>query len=186
GVTGAVMTGWAIGCLSAGYHAARRVWAPAVLLAVAAGLKSLDAAVLSLPVGHGSVANPMFAFAVQALLLMLVAATIRWAKADGRAVDMAAGGLIGLGAAGLFPLVGFVTGSPACIHAGTTLPVAVVYAPLSAALGSVAYPLGRILAERLQSWLAAGPAPAPVRARWLDAAAVAALVLFVGVELLAR
>lgn len=186
GVSGAVMTGWAIGCLSAGYHATRRLWAPAALLGVAAGLKALEAAVLGLPAGHGSVVNPMFAFAMQAGLLVLLAATIRWAKADGRAVDMAAGGLIGLGAAGLFPLTGFVTGSPACLHAGTTLPVAIVYAPLSAALGSVAYPLGRILAERLRSWLAAGPAPAPNRARWLDAAAAAALVLFIGVELLAR
>jgi len=186
GVTGAVMTGWAVCCLSAGYHATRRLWAPAALLAVAAGLKMLDAAVLGLPVGHGSVVNPVFAFVVQAVLLVVMAAVIRWAKADGRAVDIAAGGLIGLGAAGLFPLAGFVTGSPACVHAGTTLPVAIVYAPLSAALGSVAYPLGRVLAERLRDWLAAGPAPAPARARWLDAAAAAALVLFIGVELLAR
>jgi len=186
GVTGAVMTGWAVCCLSAGFHTARRLWAPAALLVVAAGLKALDAAVLGLSVGHGSVVNPMFAFLVQAVLLMLVAVTIRWAKAGGRDVDMAAGGLIGLGAAGLFPLAGFVTGSPACIYAGTTVPVAIVYAPLSAALGSVAYPLGRLLAERLRSWLAADPAPSPLRARWLDAAAAAALVLFIGVELLAR
>ncbi len=186
GVTGAVMTGWAVCCLSAGYHATRRLWAPAALLAVAAGLKMLDAAVLGLPVGHGSVVNPVFAFAVQAVLLVVLAAVVRWAKADGRAVDMAAGGLIGLGAAGLFPLAGFVTGSPACVHAGTTLPVAIVYAPLSAALGSVAYPLGRVLAEHLRDWLAAGSALAPARARWIDAAAAAALVLFIGVELLAR
>jgi hypothetical protein len=186
GVTGAVMTGWAVLCLSAGCHASRRLWAPALLVGVAAGLKLIQAIWLGLPVAHGSVANPLFAFVVEAALMVAVVAAIRWARARGPAVEMAAGGLVGMAAAGLFPLAGGVTGFPACVHPGTNLPVSMVFAPLTAVLGTAAFPLGRKLAVHLRAWLGDGPSPDPVPARWLDAASAAALALFIGVEVLAR
>ncbi|MEX0981520.1 MAG: hypothetical protein WD577_10165 [Bacteroidales bacterium] len=45
-------------------------------------------------------------------------------------------------AVALFPLVKFATGVPACVHPGTTIPLAIYFGPVAMAVSAITVPLG--------------------------------------------
>jgi hypothetical protein len=67
------------------------------------------------------------------------------------------GGTSALIAAAAFPLVKFATGIPACVVAGSAIPMVWAYAPLAVGLSMLTVPLGFKTAERARAF-AAGPA----------------------------
>jgi hypothetical protein len=184
-VSGSIMTGAALLFLSAGWKRTRRAAGPLLLVAIAAGFKLFDAALLGLPVKHGAVANPMFAFLAEGLAFLLIVPFLadRWKdRLAGRAF---LGGASALLAVNLFPFVKFATGIPACMVPGGTTPLSLYYAPLAVGLSLLTVPAGLWLGARAESWervagsrfLRGASALVPAASALLCLAALAALRL---------
>lgn len=178
--SGSIMTGVALFFISATWKRTRHIIGPLLLVAVASLFKLFDALLLSLPVKHGAVANPIFAFWTEGLALVLMLAFMKesWkGKATGQAC---LGGLSALVAVNLFPLVKYTTGIPACVFPGTTMPLALYYAPIAIGVSLLTVPAGFWLGARLEILdtriAGAGRMPA---FRFLVPAASAALCLVV-------
>jgi hypothetical protein len=152
-MTGSLMTGGAIFFIAAGLSYSRRLYSALLLLVVASAFKLFDAFLLHLPVLHGAVANPMFAFATEAVALVVIFTVIDsrlLAKPYGR---MMLGGLAALLAVNLFPLVRHVTGIPACVYPGTNYPLSLYYAPIAVGVSALSCPLGMAMGESLSRLL---------------------------------
>ncbi|MGQ9626864.1 MAG: hypothetical protein ACUVV0_08170 [Anaerolineae bacterium] len=148
-LSGSIMTGVAIFFFALGLAYTRKLWGLLVLLVMAAGFKLLDALLLRLPIQHGAIANPIFAFATEVLAFAFAFAILDShlkGKVYGRSI---LGGLAALVAVNLFPAVGYFTGIPACVMPGTQYPLALYYAPVAVSLAAVSCPLGMALGERL-------------------------------------
>ena len=148
-MTGSLMTGLAIFFFALSLAYSRRAWGLLILLAVASAFKLLDAWLLHLPLRHGAIANPIFAFFTEVLafafVFLILDERLR-SKVYGRSIM---GGLSALVAVNLFPAVGYFTGIPACVVSGTQYPLALYYAPVAVSLAVVSCPLGMALGERL-------------------------------------
>jgi hypothetical protein len=177
-VSGSIMTGVALFFISAAWVRTKRFAGPAIVTAIALAFKLLDAVWLGLPVKHGAIGNPMFAFVTEAAAFVVIAPLIADAWRGRVAGRAALGGLSALAAVNLFPLVKFATGIPACVAPGTTTPLSLVYAPIAVAVSLVTVPLGFLAAaklEALEGRLAAAPNAATLR--WLAPSFAAVLCL---------
>jgi hypothetical protein len=140
--SGAIMTGVALFFIAATWVFARNILGIALLVFTASLFKMFDALLLSLPIKHGAVANPIFAFFMEGmafLVLILIFNEKLRQKIKGQAL---LGGMAALLAVNLFPLVKYATGIPACVFPGTAYPLSLYYAPLSSFLSFVTVPLG--------------------------------------------
>jgi len=140
--SGAIMTGVALFFIAATWVFARNILGIALLIVTASLFKMFDALLLSLPIKHGAVANPIFAFFMESmafLVLILIFDEKLRQKIAGQAL---LGGMAALLAVNLFPLVKYATGIPACVFPGTAYPLSLYYAPLSSFLSFVTVPLG--------------------------------------------
>ena len=143
-ITGSVMTGFAIFFIAAIYSCYRRFLPLFLLLLITVAFKLLDARLLGLPVLHGAVGNPIFAFYTEVFAFILIVKILDShlnKTAYGHALM---GGMAALVAVNLFPLVKFATGIPACVVPGTTYPLALYYAPLAVGLSALSCPLGMV------------------------------------------
>lgn len=141
-ISGSVMTAVALFFLSTAWVLSRRIISLVWLLIIVSVMKIFDAWLLSLPIRHGAVANPIFAFWTEALAFLIVLGIMNTSlieKIGGRALF---GGLSALLAANLFPLVKFATGIPACVVPGRNYPLSLYYAPIAIGLSFVTVPLG--------------------------------------------
>jgi hypothetical protein len=179
--SGSIMTGVALFFLASARLRARSARGPLLALGLALAFKLFDAALLGLPLRHGAVANPMFAFAAEAAAVILLFAVLgRTAESGfrGRAV-------LGAGAAGLsalvFPLVKLATGIPACVVPGTSVPLSIAFAPLAMVAGALAVPLAFAFMRRAGNWTWDGRSglryAVPAAAALLGLAAVALIRL---------
>jgi len=175
-VSGSLMTGVALFFLAAGRRLAGRATAVAVMVGTAAVFKLFDALLLGLPVRHGAVANPMFAFVMEGVAFLAILALLRRDLAEKHLGRGLLGGLTALLAVNLFPLVKVATGIPACVVPGTAYPLSLYYAPLAVGVSLLTVPLGWLAGERLAAWTTSWGAVRPARLRWLTSAAVAASV----------
>ena len=175
-VSGALMTGVALFFMAAGRRLAGRAVAVAVMVGTAAVFKLFDALLLGLPVRHGAVANPIFAFVVEGAAFVVVLALLRRDLVDKHLGRGLLGGLAALIAVNVFPLVKFATGIPACVVPGTAYPLSLYYAPLAVGISLVTVPLGWLAGERLAAWTSSWAAEKPLRLRWAASAAVAASI----------
>jgi len=150
-VSGAIMTGVALFFIAATWASTRKLLGIVLLIFIASLFKLFDAFLLSLPVLHGAVANPIFAFIMEGaafvLLLFVFSQKLR-EKAAGQALM---GAMAALVAVNLFPLVKFATGIPACVVPGTGYPLSLYYAPLAVALSFVTVPAGLWVGGRMES-----------------------------------
>lgn len=149
--TGAVMTGLAFFYMSFTLTATRKMISLLLLLTIAILFKMLDAVLLSVPVTHGSVMNPSFAFILEVMGFCIIAAVVgkRFFQKTGSRLITGAGAAIF--AVVLFPVAGFVTGSAACLVAGTQIPVSIYTSPLTIALSMFTVTTGFFAATRLQT-----------------------------------
>jgi hypothetical protein len=177
-VSGSLMTGVGLFFIAAAWARTKRLLGPAVVVGLALMFKLLDAVLLGLPLRHGAIANPMFAFLTEGLAFCLIVPIIAetWRqKAVGRAI---LGGLSALVAVNLFPLVKFASGIPACLYPGSTMPLSLYFAPIAVGLSLITVPLGFLAAAKIEALeTAAGiAAKSPLR-RWLVPSGTAAFCL---------
>ncbi len=149
-VSGSVMTGVALFFIAACWVISQSWRGVALLVIIASLFKLFDALLLSLPILHGAVANPIFAFAMEGIAFLIIVSLVKGTlkKTTSQALT---GGLSALVAVNLFPLVKFATGIPACVAAGTGYPLSLYYAYIAVALSLVTVPLGIMVGEKMRS-----------------------------------
>jgi len=174
--SGSIMTGVALLFVSAAWARTRRVAGPALVVGMALVFKLFDALLLGLPIKHGAIANPMFAFVIEGLALLFIVSFLADAMKRKAAGQAFLGGMSALLAANIFPLVKFATGIPACVIPGGAMPLSLYYAPLAVAVSMIAVPLGFLVAAKAE---AIGGETVPAGRRWLVPSAAAALCLAV-------
>jgi hypothetical protein len=149
-ISGSLMTGVALFFIAASWNASRTLLIPVLVVLVASAFKLFDAVLLGLPVMHGAIGNPIFAFLLEGFAFVLIVAVFRntsWRKTSTRALLGAGSALI---AVGLFPLVRFATGVPACVYGNTMIPLSIMFAPLAIAFSAFTVPLGFPAGERIR------------------------------------
>lgn len=150
-VSGSLMTGVALFFICASWVSTRRFYVPVLIVIIACLFKLFDALLLNLPVKHGAISNPMFAFLMEGfafLILIAIFSQISWQKQLTRAL---LGGGAAMIAVSLFPLVRFATGIPACVYAGTTVPLSIFFAPVAVIFSAITVPLGFLAGEKIRS-----------------------------------
>lgn len=148
--SGSIMTAVAFFFISAAWSRTGSMAAVPVLLLIGGGFKLFDALLLSLPVRGGAVANPLFAFATEALAFILIFSVGRAAGRSRPLGQALRGGGAALLAAGAFPLVKHITGVAACVMPGTRIPLAWYFAPLAIGLSLLTVPLGIWAGKKLE------------------------------------
>ena len=141
-ISGSIMTGVALFFIAASWVVSRNILGIALLIVITSLFKMFDALLLSLPIQHGAVANPIFAFLMQgAAFLILISLFNEKLKQKGGGQALL-GGMAALLAVNLFPLVRYVTGIPACVVPGTGYPLSLYYAYVAVFLSAVTVPIG--------------------------------------------
>jgi len=148
-VSGSIMTAVALFFISIAWVLTRRVITPVLVVAVVSLMKMFDAVLLSLPIRHGAVANPIFAFWTEVFAFMIIIAVMKRAFSQRRTGQAALGGLAALLAVNLFPLVRYATGIPACVVPGTGYPLSLYYAPIAIVVSLLTVPLGFWAGEKV-------------------------------------
>jgi len=147
--SGAIMTGVALFFVASSWFLTRRILGVALLIVIACLFKMFDALLLSLPIQHGAIGNPIFAFLMEGaafLVLVAIFSEKLKQKTGGQALM---GGMSALLAVNLFPLVKYATGIPACVYPGTGYPLSLYYAPLAIFLSFVTVPLGILVGTKI-------------------------------------
>ena len=150
-VSGSVMTGVALFFIAACWVISQSWRGVALLVIIASLFKLFDALLLSLPILHGAVANPIFAFIMEGIAFLIIVSLIKETLFKKTTSQALTGGLSALVAVNLFPLVKFATGIPACVAAGTGYPLSLYYAYIAVALSLITVPLGVIVGEKMRS-----------------------------------
>lgn len=151
-VSGAVMTGVALFFISAGWVVSRKAAGIAIMVLVAALFKMFDALLLSYPLTHGAIGNPIFAFCMEAIAFVIIVSLIKTKltqKAGGQAL---LGGMAAVLAVNLFPLVKYATGVPACVAPGTAYPLSLYYIHFAVLASGIFVPLGFLVGAKLEAW----------------------------------
>ncbi|NIM90633.1 MAG: hypothetical protein GTO17_06755 [Candidatus Aminicenantes bacterium] len=151
-VSGSIMTGVALFFMAAGWVVSRRILGVFLMVVLASFFKMFDALLLSLPLGHGAIGNPIFAFFMEAIafiILLYVVSEKLIKKPAGQAV---LGGMATVLAVNLFPLVKYATGVPACVVPGTGYPLSLYYIHFAVLVSLVTVPLGFWVGVKLESF----------------------------------
>ncbi len=151
-VSGSVMTGVALFFMAAGWVVSRRILGVFLMVVLASFFKMFDALLLSLPLRHGAIGNPIFAFFMEAMafiVLVYVVSEKLYRKTAGQAV---LGGMTAVLAVNLFPLVKYATGVPACVVPGTGYPLSLYYIHFAVLASLVTVPLGFWVGAKLESF----------------------------------
>lgn len=160
-VSGSLMTGVALFFIAAAWVASKSYHIPVLVILIACLFKLFDAVLLSLPVMHGAIGNPIFAFLLEGFAILLLIAIFRkqsWQKRSSRAW---LGGGSALIAVAMFPLVKYATGIPACVYAGTTVPLSIFFAPLAILFSAFTVPIGFVAGEWIRK-ISVGGSPRSV------------------------
>lgn len=150
-ISGAIMTGVALFFIAAAWFVSRRALGVAALVITAVLFKLFDALLLSLPLKHGAIGNPIFAMVMEVCAFCFIAAVFSRTlqkKTHGQAL---LGGLAALLAVNLFPLVKYATGVPACLAPGTGYPLALYYVHFAVLTSLVTVPLGFWAGARIKA-----------------------------------
>ena len=151
-VSGSIMTGVALFFMAAGWVISRRILGVFLMVVVASVFKMFDAVLLSLPLRHGAIGNPIFAFFMEAIAFIILVYVVTekvFRKSAGQAV---LGGMAAVLAANLFPLVKFATGVPACVVPGTGYPLSLYYVHFAVLVSLVTVPLGFWVGAKMEAY----------------------------------
>ncbi len=184
-MSGSIMTGVALFFIAACWAISQSWRGVALLVIIASLFKLFDALLLSLPVLHGAVANPIFAFIMEGVAFLIIVSFVKDKLSKKTTSQALTGGLSALAAVNLFPLVKFATGIPACVAAGTGYPLSLYYAYIAVALSLVTVPLGIIVGEKMKS-LETGLIKALGKKKYSFIASPAAVILCLIIILLMR
>ncbi len=184
-MSGSIMTGVALFFIAACWAISQSWRGVALLVIIASLFKLFDALLLSLPVLHGAVANPIFAFIMEGVAFLIIVSFVKDKLSKKTTSQALTGGLSALAAVNLFPLVKFATGIPACVAAGTGYPLSLYYAYIAVALSLVTVPLGIIVGEKMKS-LETGLVKALGKKKFSFIASPAAIIICLIIILLMR
>jgi hypothetical protein len=123
-----------------------------LMVMIASFFKMFDALLLSLPLRHGAIGNPIFAFFMEAIafiILVYIVSEKLFRKPAGQAVLGSMGAVL---AVNLFPLVKYATGVPACIAPGTGYPLSLYYIHFAVLVSLVTVPLGFWVGAKLEAF----------------------------------
>jgi len=151
-MSGSLMTGVALFFIAAAWVASGNYLTPILAVLIASVFKLFDAVLLSLPVMHGAIGNPIFAFLLEGFAFIVLIAIFRqvsWKSMRSRAMLGAGSALI---AVAMFPLVKYATGVPACVYPNTMVPLSVFFAPLAIAFSALMVPLGFTAGVRIRAY----------------------------------
>lgn len=148
-ISGSVMTAVAIFFLATSTQVSPSRLAIPLMVILASFFKMFDAFLLSLPFLHGAIANPIFAFFMEALAFWLIIIFFNQSWQQKLIGQLITGAFIALAAVNLFPLVKYVTGIPACVVPGTNYPLSLYYAPVAISLSALTFPLGLLFGKNL-------------------------------------
>ncbi len=149
-LSGSIMTGVALFFIASAWALTKKTLGVAQVIIITSLFKMFDALLLSLPIQHGAVANPIFAFLTEAASFLFLAFIFNEKlkeKSEGQALM---GGMAALLAVNLFPLVKYATGIPACVYPGTGYPLSLYYSPVAVFLSAATVPLGILVGVRLK------------------------------------
>ena len=151
-VSGSLMTGVALCFIATGWVLSRRILGVALLVVIAALFKLFDALLLSYPIMHGAIANPIFAFIMEGAAFIIIISLIKNRLSQKFAGQALVGGMAALLAANLFPLVKYATGIPACVAAGTGYPLSLYYIYFAVLVSTATVPLGFWLGAKAEAF----------------------------------
>ena len=146
-VSGSVMTGVALLFITAAWVSTKKFYVPLLVVLIACLFKLFDAVVLSLPILHGAIGNPIFAFLLEGFAILLLIAVFRrqtWHRRSSRVYLGAGAALISVA---MFPLVKYATGIPACVYPGTAVPLSIFFAPVAILFSAFTVPVGFVAGE---------------------------------------
>lgn len=150
-ISGSIMTGVALFFLATGWAVSRRVFGVFLMVLIASFFKLFDALLLSLPVNHGAIGNPIFAFFMEAIAFVIFISILK-EKIIGKPAGQALlGGMAAVLAVNLFPLVKYATGIPACVVPGTGYPLSLYYIHLAALASFATVPLGFWVGTKIEA-----------------------------------
>jgi hypothetical protein len=178
-VSGSIMIGVALFFISAAWTKTRRAAGPAIIVLLALVFKLIDALLLGLPIKHGAVANPMFAFVTEGLAFLIFVPFIAEAWKNKVVGQAFLGGASALLAVNLFPLVKFATGIPACVFPGSTIPLSLYYAPIAIVVSLITVPLGFAVARKVETLEGKIAEAGKAAWRWLIPSAALVLCLII-------
>ncbi|MFQ5721589.1 MAG: hypothetical protein ACE5GI_03785 [Candidatus Aminicenantales bacterium] len=166
--SGSIMTGVALFFLASSWYLTQNILSITFLVILTSLIKMFDALLLSLPLQHGAVANPIFAFFMEGIAFLFLIYIFNEKlkhKSGGQAL---LGGMAALLAVNLFPLVKYATGIPACVVAGTSYPLSLYYSPIAVAISMLTVPAGAWAAKKIKTAeVKFKPHPALNRIRYL-------------------
>lgn len=149
-VSGSIMTGVALFFMAAGWAVSKRAVAVFFMVLIAAFFKMFDALLLSLPLNHGAIGNPIFAFVMEAIAFVIIISMLKEKMAKRPGGQALLGGLAAVLAVNLFPLVKFATGVPACLAPGTAYPLSLYYIHFAVLTSLMSVPLGFFVGEKIE------------------------------------
>jgi len=151
-VSGSIMTGVALFFLAAGWVVSKRTFGVFLMVLIAALFKLFDALLLSLPLKHGAIGNPIFAFFMEAIAFVIFIALVKEKIIQKPAGQALLGGMAALLAVNLFPLVKYATGIPACVVPGTGYPLSLYYIHFAVLISLVTVPAGFWVGVKMEAY----------------------------------
>lgn len=149
-LSGSIMTGIALFFIASAWVLTRSIFGVIQLVVITSLFKMFDALLLSLPIRHGAVANPIYAFLTEAAAFLFLAFIFNEKLKEKSAGQALMGGMAALLAVNLFPLVKYATGIPACVYPGTGYPLSLYYSPIAVFISAATVPLGIWVGVRLK------------------------------------
>ena len=146
---GSILAGLAFFFICWAYRLTGKISSIFVILAMVVPIKLLSAFFMGLPIMHGSIINPIYAYFTQVGAFLLFIVPMNKKFGIGITKNAIGGAVSGFSAAMLFPLVKYFTGVPACVVVGTMIPVAFKYSPLTAAIAALVVPLASFIEAKL-------------------------------------
>lgn len=151
-ISGSLMTGVAFLFFALIWALFRRRFLILLMALIATFFKMVDALLLGLPLRHGAIGNPIFAFFTEALAFILILSLLDRTLLTKKGGQALGGALAAVVAVNLFPLVKFATGVPACVVSGTGYPLSLYYIHVAVTSSFLTVPIGFWLAERIVAW----------------------------------
>jgi len=153
-VSGSIMTGVALFFMAAGWVVSRRISGVFLMTLIASFFKIFDAILLSLPIKHGAIGNPIFAFFMEAIAFILLVSIVKDKMSQKPVGQALLGGMAAALSANLFPLVKYATGVPACAIPGTGYPLSLYYIHVAVLASFITVPLGFLAGAKMESFVA--------------------------------
>jgi len=149
-LSGSIMTGVALFFITISWVLTRKILGITLLIVIASLFKMFDALILSLPIQHGAIGNPIFAFLVEGVAFMVLIFIYNEKHKQKIGSQALFGGITALLAVNLFPLVKYATGVPACVFPGTGIPLSLYYTPFAVFFSCATVPLGFWAGAKIQ------------------------------------